>query len=273
MHAYKTGMLYDSANTHAVASTMKLYYEKAGMKPKPPLVVDPVCVSTSGHTLLEDAALRVMVDELFPLSTIITPNKSEAELLLSHVEKTKAKPIDSLPGAIKAAQELSQAFGTAILLKGGHLLVHRSDILDLLKSEGGSSVEWDRAYDDDMEILRTPDNLKGDRDGALVIDILVEPQFNNVVLFSRARIDTDSTHGTGCTLSAALACYLAKGYSCEYFMSITILLKLMHLRDSTKSNRVGDNIHIHGNRNRFLFRQRKWPLKSPPCYYSTLVPL
>lgn len=73
-------MLFDAANTRAVSSTLKDLYKGQNL---PPLVVDPVCVSTSGHSLLHPEAVEVIIQELFPLATLITPNKSEAELLLS----------------------------------------------------------------------------------------------------------------------------------------------------------------------------------------------
>ncbi|MEF1218828.1 bifunctional hydroxymethylpyrimidine kinase/phosphomethylpyrimidine kinase, partial [Photobacterium damselae] len=42
-------------------------------------------------------------------------------------------------------------------------------------------------------------------------DLLILP--HDVLRFTTPRIDTQNTHGTGCTLSAAIASYLAQGYS------------------------------------------------------------
>ena len=58
-----------------VADTLKHYGAKN-------IVVDPVMVSTSGARLLESDAMDSLVDMLFPLAEIITPNIPEAELLL-----------------------------------------------------------------------------------------------------------------------------------------------------------------------------------------------
>ena len=79
--AMKTGMLFDDSNIRAIAKTLKAFYISG--KTLPPLVCDPVCVSTSGHTLLQPEALDVLISELFPLTFLLTPNKSEAELILS----------------------------------------------------------------------------------------------------------------------------------------------------------------------------------------------
>ena len=46
-----------------------------------PLVVDPVMVASSGARLLQEDAVDVLVDRLFPLATVVTPNLTEAEAL------------------------------------------------------------------------------------------------------------------------------------------------------------------------------------------------
>eukprot|EP00435_Cladocopium_sp_Y103_P061195 s321_g22.t2 len=65
------------------------------------LVVDPVMVSTSGHTLLEDDAIQSLKDELFPCATLITPNLPEARLLLG------VKDIESVAAMETAARQLA----------------------------------------------------------------------------------------------------------------------------------------------------------------------
>lgn len=54
----------------------------------------------------------------------------------------------------------------------------------------------------------------GDADGPMVEDILVRPGHEDRK-WSAARIITQHTHGTGCTLSSAIATYLAQGLSLE----------------------------------------------------------
>ena len=79
-----------------------------------PLVIDPVIVATSGDMLLEPAALETYKKELFPLASLITPNLDEAERLLG----TEIKDRQAMH---RSGKELEREFGTAILLKGGHL--------------------------------------------------------------------------------------------------------------------------------------------------------
>lgn len=44
-------------------------------------------------------------------------------------------------------------------------------------------------------------------------DCLYDKRNNEFTYFKNLRIDTKNTHGTGCTLSSAIACFLAKGFS------------------------------------------------------------
>jgi hydroxymethylpyrimidine/phosphomethylpyrimidine kinase len=165
----------------------------------PPLVCDPVCVSTSGHTLLAPEALEVIVRDLFPLTTLITPNKSEAELLLS-------RPITSVEDMLTAAQDLLLCGPRAVLLKGGHMTATLADVDSLAREHPEVRIVRDGLYRDNMEILAVNAPIPT----TLVLDVLCEADGPTTVLV-RPRIDTTSTHGTGCTLSAALASALAGG--------------------------------------------------------------
>ena len=95
----------------------------------PAIVFDPVCVSTPGHTLLREDALGVLTSELLPISTLITPNKSEAELLFSQgSERYKIETSEDMVDATKELVnlisrnngEVSQDRRASVLLKGGH---------------------------------------------------------------------------------------------------------------------------------------------------------
>lgn len=77
--AIKTGMLPDVATVQTVAAKLQQYASSsAGVLQ---LVVDPVMISTSGHTLAEGSVGEAVKRYLVPLATVITPNLAEAELL------------------------------------------------------------------------------------------------------------------------------------------------------------------------------------------------
>lgn len=156
--AVKIGMLHEPGVVEVVAWAIQHYQLQR-------VVLDPVMVATSGDRLIADATVRVLVDQLFPLATVITPNLDEASLLLG-------RPIAAVSDLSGAAQALLSQGARAVLLKGGH--------------------------------------LPGDQ----VVDVLARPGHVDMVL-SSARMASRNTHGTGCTLSSAIAAHLALGEPLE----------------------------------------------------------
>lgn len=106
--AVKTGMLSTSSITTTIVRQLSSHKD-------PFLIVDPVMVSKSGHTLLEADAIDTLKSELLPLTFLVTPNIQEAELL-SGIQ------IRSLPEARQAAKSIQKMGCRFVLLKGGHLL-------------------------------------------------------------------------------------------------------------------------------------------------------
>ncbi|KAF8872670.1 Phosphomethylpyrimidine kinase-domain-containing protein [Gymnopilus junonius] len=203
----KTGMLHSSDITSVVVETLSKHYERI-----PAIICDPVCVSTSGHTLLDEDGLLVLKTSLIPLSLLITPNKSEAELLLSSVQGEGTK-IHDLESMFTGAVRLLDLNPQAVLLKGGHVTVHMKDVIavqEKFEAEGiNLTVVKQNLLGENMEILSAfSDDLS---DLELAVDVLVEKADNRRAMFVRPRIDSSSTHGTGCTLSSAIASELANG--------------------------------------------------------------
>ncbi|TFY64232.1 hypothetical protein EVJ58_g2760 [Rhodofomes roseus] len=201
LKAIKTGMLHDASIVHVTAETLKAYYGAS----IPPLVVDPVCVSTSGHTLLQSEAVATMVSELFPLAALITPNKSEAELLLSHCGSPSK--LESVEDMLPAAKTLLYTGCKAVLLKGGHITATMSEVKRISADHPEIQIVREGLLGGNMEILQISEEDPSSK--ALVIDVLQEA--DSTTLFVRPRVESKSTHGTGCTLSSALACALGRG--------------------------------------------------------------
>jgi hydroxymethylpyrimidine/phosphomethylpyrimidine kinase len=127
--AIKTGLLCSAEIVaHVVRSLRKVKRRR--------LLVDPVMIATSGHVLLEPEAIEIYERELFPLATLITPNLDEATQLLRN-------PIRDLAAMHRAARTLAKKYGTAVLLKGGHLRGRRA--IDVLSS-GGRTQEYSAAF-------------------------------------------------------------------------------------------------------------------------------
>ena len=152
--AVKIGMLHDVGVVRVVADAIRRHRFAH-------VVLDPVMVATSGDKLITESTVDRLVDELFPLATLITPNLDEAAWLL----RLQAIDIDALEGTANLLQVLG---APAVLLKGGHL--PGPQLTDLLLLPGGRIERWEAP-----------------------------------------RIPTRNTHGTGCSLSSAIACQLALG--------------------------------------------------------------
>src|SRR5260221_2539380 len=99
--AAKTGMLFSRALIETVAE----YLESHPV----PLVVDPVMVASSGAKLLEDDAVAALVQRLFPLATVVTPNLLEAQALAG-VDAPRRE----------LAQRLHDLGAAAVIVTGGH---------------------------------------------------------------------------------------------------------------------------------------------------------
>jgi hydroxymethylpyrimidine/phosphomethylpyrimidine kinase len=99
--AAKTGMLYSRALIEVVAGYLREH--------RVPLVVDPVMVASSGAQLLEDDAVGVLVRELFPLATVVTPNLPEARALAG---------VDAPPAEL--AERLHELGAAAVIVTAGH---------------------------------------------------------------------------------------------------------------------------------------------------------
>ncbi len=154
--AVKIGMLSSAENILAVAERLEFYKAEN-------IVIDPVMISTSGCSLISEEAKKILVNELFPLAVLITPNIPEAEELSG----IKIKNYNDI---IRAGKIIYEKTNVNVLVKGGHGISKADDLLFFN---------------------------------------------NNYIKIKGNIIDTENTHGTGCTLSSAVACNLAMGYPLE----------------------------------------------------------
>lgn len=105
--AVKIGMLHSAEVVRAVKDQLKKFAV-------PNIVLDTVMVSTSGHRLIEESAIRVLQTELIPMARVITPNVPEAEILASESVSSQS----DLP---RIARKLSCGGRVSVLMKAGHL--------------------------------------------------------------------------------------------------------------------------------------------------------
>ena len=151
--AVKIGMVASCGLIEKIGERLRFYQAKN-------IVVDPVMVATSGDRLISEEAVDTLKSCLLPLAAVATPNIPEAEILSATIIRSQAD-IEN------AARKIGDAYGCAVLLKGGHNI---NDANDFLYADGVGT--W----------------------------------------FYGTHIDNPNTHGTGCTLSSAIAANLAKGF-------------------------------------------------------------
>ncbi|KAF9926526.1 hypothetical protein FBU30_003929 [Linnemannia zychae] len=194
-NAIKTGMLCNAEIASAVAKTLRKFYPEFG-ETIPNLVVDPVMIATSGAALLDTSAIDTLITKILPLCLILTPNVPEAEFILNKTENSKRAPmrIDSLDQMKIAAQELSLLGPTIVLLKGGHLPLYKAT---------GKAVP--------QELFKSIDDLSVEMEELELVDLIWDSRSGVFTELRKDFLRTNSTHGTGCTLSAAIAANLAHG--------------------------------------------------------------
>ena len=105
--AVKIGMLHNRTTVRLVAEALRRFSPSV-------VILDPVMISTSGSKLMEDEAINALVDELFPLATLLTPNANEAAFLTGIALRTETD-------MERAARKLLDLGCQAVLMKGGHL--------------------------------------------------------------------------------------------------------------------------------------------------------
>jgi hydroxymethylpyrimidine/phosphomethylpyrimidine kinase len=109
--AVKIGMLVDAATVRAVARCLSKCLDA-----ETPIVLDPVLSASTGATLLAADGVEVLLSELFPRVTVLTPNLPEARALAAHAGRPPPRAGDD--GAL--ARELLALGPVSVVLTGGH---------------------------------------------------------------------------------------------------------------------------------------------------------
>ena len=141
------------------------------------IILDPVIVSSTGHRLLSIEAQETIKERLIPIADLLTPNIPEMKALTD-------SPLSSLEEKKEAAQHLFKLGAKAILLKGGH-------------EEG--EVKKDYLF----------------FNGLKAKDKSLKSASESMSEYASETVVTKNTHGTGCTLSSAIAAFIARGLSLE----------------------------------------------------------
>jgi hydroxymethylpyrimidine/phosphomethylpyrimidine kinase len=175
--AVKVGMLGGEGAARAVAEGL----EELGAAV--PVVVDPVLRSSTGTSLLTPQALSVLIGEILPRATVVTPNLQEARALVHATGRQRQTHADDEPEGpeVNALVVALLALGPrCVVLTGGH---------------------GEPARDRAPRPARTEP----------VVDVFARAGLQTVVELPGPRHQAGAEHGSGCTHSAVLAAQLALG--------------------------------------------------------------
>ncbi len=202
--AIKIGMIVSTEQVDVIVGLIKRH----GLEN---VIVDPVIAPTSGAAFASEEVMKSMIEKLFPLSTLVTPNLPEAKRICEIIEcqnlqlkddvhkqyqaQVQSKDISRIKiqpqtqsqteihgkAANLSAPELAcfigRSCGCNVLIKGGH-------------AEGSSATDYLWTASDE-NIMGCTAEFIGDR------------------------VETTSSHGTGCALSSSIAANMAKGLTLE----------------------------------------------------------
>lgn len=240
--AVKIGMISNEGVAEAIAKSLSKYGAKN-------VVLDPVMVATSGGVLMKQSALHALKYKLAPAAEIITPNVREAEVLaemkissLAGMRAAAVKISQFFGGAILIkGGDLTAASVACIAAEAAEMNTVRNfnasqretgedgarkNFAGLTKSANFASENFtneckilttgaEPSFEQNLSVAPLDAGFESNSKDAdlrnFAVDILYENgKFHE---FSAYKIATRNTHGTGCTLSSAIACALAAGLS------------------------------------------------------------
>ena len=193
--AIKIGMLNSKENGEVVYSNLLKYKAKN-------IVLDPVMIATSGKSLIKDETKDFLVNKLFKIADIITPNLDETKEIVKIILKNEnIENIDSIEKMKNYGKVIADFTKKWVLVKGGHL---SNSAVDILMNKDGIHI------------------LEGER------------------------ISSNNTHGTGCSLSSAIASNLAKGYSMLEAVKKAKNFVLYSIKNSIDFGEIGGTVNQMG---------------------------
>lgn len=223
--AVKIGMVPNAAIAHVIADTLKTQ--------KISIIYDPVMISTSGHRLMEEDCIQVVCEELLPLCTLVTPNIPEAELLMRQKKESKTSRDK------KTIQALDHENGKESDSEKGQRKI--------LEKQGETNLAFEDAKYKKLPLkYGTRFLVKGGHaEGEDLADVLYTTTGKSH-RFPTKKIATHNLHGTGCTLSSAIASYLVKGN--DLVTAISLAKQLL-----AEGIQKGANAHIGKGNGPLLF--------------------
>ena len=204
--AIKVGMIVSAEQIDVVVKLI----ERHGLEN---IIVDPVIAPTSGVEFAGDKVLKALIEKLFPLSTLVTPNLPEAKriceiigcqnLKLEGNRQMQAQAKSKFQSQIKTQVQSQSQFQSQTLIHGNSANQSAPELACFIGQSCGCNVLIKGGHAEDYHAT---DYLWTASD---------ENRIGCMVEFKGERIDATSSHGTGCALSSSIAANMAKGLTLE----------------------------------------------------------
>ena len=201
--AVKIGMVNSKENG-------EIMYEKLLKYKAQNIVLDPVMIATSGSSLIIDETKDFLVNKLFKIANIITPNLDETKEIIKIILNNEKKNVEN------------------------NLFVENIDSVEKMKTCGKIIADFTKKW-----VL-----IKGGHLSDSAVDILVNGEKTYVL--EGKKISSENTHGTGCSLSSAIASNLAKGYSMLEAVKKAKKFVLFSLKNSVDFGEINGTVNQMG---------------------------
>ena len=209
--AIKVGMIVSAEQIDVVVKLI----ERHGLEN---IIVDPVIAPTSGVEFAGDKVLKALIEKLFPLSTLVTPNLPEAKriceiigcqnLKLEDDGQMQAQAKSKFQSQIKTQVQSQSQFQSQTLIHGNSANLSAPELACFIGQSCGCNV-----------LIKG-----GHAEGSSATDYLWTASDENMMgcttEFIGDRVETTSSHGTGCALSSSIAANMAKGHTLEAAIEI-----------------------------------------------------
>ena len=202
--ATKIGMIVSAEQVDVIVGLIKRHSLEN-------VIVDPVIAPTSGAAFASEEVMKSMIEKLFPLSTLVTPNLPEAKRICEIIGYQNLKLEDDgqmqaqakFQSQIKTQVQSQSQFQSQTLIHGNSANQSAPELACFIGQRCGCSV-----------LIKG-----GHAEGSSSTDYLWTASDENMMgcttEFIGDRVETTSSHGTGCALSSSIAANMAKGLTLE----------------------------------------------------------
>lgn len=202
----KVGMIVSAEQIDVVVKLI----ERHGLEN---VIVDPVITPTSGAAFASEEVMKSMIEKLFHLSTLVTPNLPEAKriceiigcqnLKLEDDEQMQDQAKSKFQSQIKTQVQSQSQFRSQTLIHRNSANLSAPEMACFIGQSCGCNVLIKGGHAEDYHAT---DYLWTASD---------ENRIGCIVELKGERIDATSSHGTGCALSSSIAANMAKGHTLE----------------------------------------------------------